>query len=223
MLNVDKIFITHYSPLKERKDRLLPIIQSFRNDYEFIEKEPTLHDISFMFDFDEYIWRRKIEAVYSGHHLFRVLKDSEISLIYKHMLALQSIRDNKIETALILEDDVVFDDDFENRFNQQLKQSPKDWDFIFPGSGCNLHIPDNHIVSGQTSYRKNHPASKCTDSMVVKLSAVDKILNTLETCTLPWDYELSYQFFINSLKVYWWEPTLAKQGSQIGLYGSKIQ
>lgn len=223
MLKVDKIFITHYSPLTERKKRLLPIIESFGNKFEFVEQEPTLDDLCSMFDFDPYLWRHKIETVYTGNHPFRSMKDSEISLVFKHVLTLKKIKEEQTQTALILEDDVVFEDNFEENFNKQLDNSPSDFDFIFPGSGCNLHVPASTIVPGQTSYRKNHPATKCTDSMIVKLSAVERILNSLPTCTLPWDYELSYQFFINSMKIYWWEPTLIKQGSQIGLYGSEIQ
>ena len=220
---IDKIFITHYSPLKDRKERLLPIIQSFGNDFEFIEEEPALDDLCSLFDFDEYLWRHKIELLYSGHHPYRPMKDAEISLVYKHRQVYEKIREQNIQTALVLEDDVLFEEDFENRFNQQLLSSPKGWDCIFPGSGCNLHIPNHDLEPGRTSYRKTHPASKCTDSYLITGNFVKRMLETMPTHTLPIDYEMSYQFFVNSAQVYWWEPTLIRQGSQVGLYRSEIQ
>jgi hypothetical protein len=86
-----------------------------------------------------------------------------------------------------------------------------------------LRIDKNRVVDGQPAYIKEHPASKCTDSYVVKKSAVEKILNTMEQYSFPIDFELNYQMCINNMNVYWWEPPLVIQGSQNGLYRSEIQ
>ena len=78
----------------------------------------------------------------------------------------------------MLEDDVLFTDNFTEIFNKNLESTPEDWDYIFPGSGCDLRVPKAKLEEGKIAYLKNHPATKCTDSIIIKLDAA-KILKTL--------------------------------------------
>lgn len=221
MLIVDKVYLAHYSPLEDRKKRIEYEIQKNLISADWIEKEPSQEEINSMYKKE--LWTPRIKEMNFYEIPERTLKKSEISLEYKHIKIYQDIIEKNINTALILEDDVILEDNFTSKFNFNLSMTPKDWDIIFIGSGCDLHIPIENQISHVVAYRKEHPASKCTDSYIIKRKSAEKILKTIVPFCFPIDFELNYQMFINNLNVYWWEPTLVKQGSQNGLYGSSIQ
>lgn len=221
MIFVNKIYIAHYSKLIERKLNLMSQTKAINLDCCWFEMEPTQSEIDILYN--KNLWKPRILEMKNDFIQERQLKKSEISLEYKHLKIYEDIIKNNIDSALILEDDVILDNDFINKFNFNLSNTPKDWDVIFIGSGCDLHIPIEQQKPHTVAYKKEHPASKCTDSYIIKKTAVEKILKTLIPFCFPIDFELNYQMYINNLNVYWWEPSIVKQGSQNGLYGSSIQ
>jgi GR25 family glycosyltransferase involved in LPS biosynthesis len=224
MINVDKVFLMHYLPLEDRKQNILEQNKKAGLDIDWVCEEPDFNNIYEFYDNNAGLWESKVSPFNYGSIISpRDLRKSEISLAYKHLLTYRRILDNKYSFSLILEDDVIFVNNFQENFNSYLQNTPSNWDFIFLGFGCNLRVPPNMMIDGQTSYRKMHPASKCTDSYIVSYKAVQKIMSTMDKISLPIDFELNYQMWKNNLNVYWWEPHLIKQGSQCGLYESKVQ
>jgi len=222
MLNIDKVFVTHFSPLKERKINLEKTLKSNLIDVSWVEKEPE--DISSFYEFSEKNWLKKIEPFSYGTIISpRILKKSELSLAYKHIEIYKFIVKNNIQNALILEDDVILINNFVKNFNIYIENNPKNWDFIFLGSGCDLRIPIEQRQKNTLCYLKDHPAAKCTDSYIININSAKNILNSIKKITLPIDFELNYLMWLNKCNVYWWEPPLVMQGSQCGLFNSAIQ
>ena len=223
MLMVNKIYVAHYSPLKERKEVLSKKLTDYGVEAHWIEDEPTERDIERLHGNTPLLWNHKTENLdYGAPVPHKQLTKSEISIAFKHLKIYEDIVANKVQTALVLEDDVVFDNDFINNFNFNLMSTPNDWDLIFIGAGCNLRIPKNRRITGKVAYKKEHPASKCMDSYLINYSASDKIYNTVIPFTLPIDFEINYHMRVHGMTVYWWEPPIIKQGSQCGLYNSEI-
>jgi GR25 family glycosyltransferase involved in LPS biosynthesis len=223
MLTVEKIYVAHYTPLIERKKFLSEQLSKHSMVVQWVEEEPKDNNLKSKYDFSN-SWDEKLsELKLKEKHEKRILKKSEISLAYKHIKIYEDIVKNNIKTALILEDDVVLDNEFIKKFNLSFHMTPRDWDFIFIGSGCNLRVDQNKIKNGVVAYLKEHPASKCTDSYVIKGLAAEKILNTILPFTFAIDFELNYQMFKHDMKVYWWEPSIVSQGSQCGIFRSEIQ
>ena len=220
---VNKIYVTHYAPLSDRKKKLLKDLDSLGIQANWFEQEPTPVNIQEMHKNTEELWKEKTQGIdYGGPVLWKPLTKSEISLSYKHIKAFEDIIKNNINAALVLEDDVVFDKNFVDNFNFNLINTPRDWDMIFIGSGCGLRVPAHRRQSGMVAYRKDHPASKCTDSYLIKHAAAVKIYETILPFTMPIDFELNYQMKEHNMSVYWWEPPVTTQGSQCGLYKSEI-
>ena len=213
-LNIGEVYITHYLPLRERKERLM---RELPFEARWIEEEPT--------NYEDFVCRNKErwEQNVTPYAPYRELKKEEISIAYKHFLAYGDIHVNNVKNALIFEDDVVLDIDFVSKFNSYLERTPKDWDLIFMGSGCGLRVPKRDLVDGQIAYLKDHPASKCADSYCITNEAATKIVKSIGCFTFPVDFELNYWMKYHDMKVYWWEPSLTIQGSQRGLYKSEIQ
>ena len=225
-LNVNKIYVTHYSPLEERKRRLSPFLESIHSDVEWQEEEVTLDNVQEYYACDEKIWNERISSIYPlNKHPFRHLKRAEISIAFKHIRIFEKIIEDDFEDGkyVIFEDDIIPIPDFERVFNEALSNSPEDWDVIFFGSGCNMHAVAEPSGNKVKAYHKEHPASRCADSYIISKEAVKKIMKTFKPFTSAYDFELACHMHLHNLKVYWWEPSLTRQGSQCGIYNSAIQ
>jgi GR25 family glycosyltransferase involved in LPS biosynthesis len=63
---------------------------------------------------------------------------SSIGCAMSHKKAWKKVIDENIRTALILEDDAIFADNFEDRFKSSWTKVPKDWEMVYIGctAGC---------------------------------------------------------------------------------------
>jgi hypothetical protein len=224
MLAVEKIYLTHYSPLSHRKQTVTKhLLDTQVGPINWVEGEPSLKYIEKNYDKGSR-WVQKLESMGTTPLIpIRLLNDAEISLLYKHVKVYEDMVKNKVSSALVLEDDVILSENFKTNFNLFCSLTPRDYDMIFIGSGCNLRIPASQLVEGRVAYKKDHPASKCTDSYVITYKSAERLLSSILPFTFPIDFELNYQMFKHEMNVYWWEPPLVKQGSQCGAYRSEIQ
>jgi len=219
MLAVNAVYVAHYSPLVERRAFLETQLAKYNIGCEWFEQEPSSQEIERLYNPSPSAWQMKISQIPNqSPEPFRSLNRVDVSLVYKHIKMYEKIVEKNILTCLVLEDDVIFEEDFVNRFNFNLCDLPKDWDMVFIGSGCNLRIDPLRLKDGKISYLKDHPASKCSDSYIIKKSSAEKILSTVIPFSFPIDFELNYQMYLHDMKVYWWEPPLIKQGSESGLF-----
>lgn len=209
-----KIFIMHYTKLTNRKPHIIREFNKHNiHNYEFVE----------VFD--------KEDITETDTKLFVENKSSSnISLFMKHFHTYKEIAD-KYDHALIFEDDVILSDNFMETLSKYLTQLPEEYDMLFIGDGCDLHIHPDMLVPEKYIYERGvHPtqwggngASRCSDSYIINKKCaikMTKYLSTLKTkisdCGIDWwlnNIARHYQF-----KVYWAEPTIVTQGSQNGLF-----
>ena len=202
-----KIFVLHYSKLVDRKKHIL---EQFNKqgiiDYEFIEK------------YDKY------EITDYESNLFDInYQKSTMSLHLKHNYVYNIIAEN-YERALIFEDDVILCDNFIDNLNNYINQLPENFDMLYIGDGCNLHIEEDKLIPNKNIYQKcvSGYTSRCTDSYIISKKCAKTIceyINNLKTkINLPIDWWLNVVSTDNNFKVYWAEPTIVTQGSQNGLF-----
>jgi GR25 family glycosyltransferase involved in LPS biosynthesis len=107
MLNVNKVYVAHYSPLTDRKQFLLKLLEDNKISSEWVENEPSPEEVINLSSPES--WNSKFSEVGNvNFHPKRELKKSEFSLCFKHLKIYQDVLKNNISTALILEDDVCF-------------------------------------------------------------------------------------------------------------------
>jgi GR25 family glycosyltransferase involved in LPS biosynthesis len=208
-----KIFVLHYSKLVDRKKHIL---EQFNKqgiiDYEFIEK----YDKDQITDYESNLFDTNY-------------KKSTMSLHLKHNYVYNIIAEN-YERALIFEDDVILCDNFIEKLNNYITQLPENFDMLFIGDGCNLHIEKNKLISNRNIYEKclyptswgGDGATRCCDSYIISKNCAKKLcekINNLEDkINLPIDWWLNVAARENNFKVYWAEPTIVTQGTQKGLF-----
>ena len=187
-----KTFILHYSPLILRKQHILSEIQKHKLNGFFIEVE-------------------------NGPGVFHELQQASVSLFYKHIETWRQIVDGSDDFSLVLEDDAVLDDKFVPKLDNYIAQLPTNFDMMFIGNGCDLHldIPPGTIGSKQST--------RCTDSYVISKTCAAKLLKHARAIIdLPIDHWLNERARGLNLMIYWCEPTIVSQGSENGLFQSCI-
>ena len=223
------IFITHWTKLKRRKRELLERMKKEELDGRFIEKYDS-QDLDLKSE-----WCLK----FTNH-----LKSGEaskngavISLFLKHIECYRIMIEENIEVALILEDDVLFENDFKNKLNNYINQLPNDWNSLCIGNGCKLHINSDRFKELKPpnvylKYRGKIEGEgiglfRCTDSYFINLKTATQLYDIFikinQNCIIhPIDLWLNEKSSLLGYKIYWCEPTIISQGSQNGSYLSSV-
>lgn len=206
-----KIFVLHYQKLVQRKEHIIAQFEQHQiTNYEFIDLEEELH-----------------QHFKTAFH--PSCSKSLVSLSSKHFHAYQEISE-KYDYALILEDDIILAPDFVALLEKYVNELPKDFDMLFIGDGCKLHIEKHKLIPNVNIYKKElYPTkwggngiSRCSDSYIVSKSCATKLCSFLEIpSTLPIDWWMNDAARkCNLTNVFWAEPTIVTQGSQNGLFSS---
>lgn len=227
MINVEKIFILHYTKLVERKKRLDSMLSHLGITAEYFlqhDQEDLTEDlISEYYKPNKEDYDRKINDLWGARAApYRELNIAQISCTIKHYNCIKKVAEETKEYGLVLEDDVIFVEDFVQKFNLFLEQTPSDWDAIFLGSCAGLRIPPHFLREGVVAYPVGAPSSRGGDSYLLRTGAAKKITSTMKPFITISDWELAIQLHQHDLKTYWWEPPLVVQGSENGLYNTTL-
>lgn len=198
-----KFFITHYTPLVERKANIISQLEKHGIiDYEFIE----MYDREKLnkFDLDK----------------FSQIKLSEISLFLKHI----EVFNREInDIIVVIEDDAIFIDDFINKLNEYINEINKyNWDVLFSGGCCDLHtnnlVPEKHIY--QASGSRGTCMYVLNKGVCTRLANIVKKENQIIKPIDHWFNDIKEKY---GLRYFWSEPELVIQGSETGLFKSVIR
>lgn len=230
MFNIPAI-ILHCKKLFERKNSIISQLDkyqfvdySFYEDYDAIELTKEIINKFYKSKKDDFNnWEKKVllwgkKAL--DYHPY-LLNLDEISLTIKFGKVFQELSQKDFEHHIIFEDDVLLCDDFKNRFFDYLSKTPDDWDAIYFGSCVGLR--PKKIEENKVAYVKEHPASRGADSILLRKKTICDLANSWFPFNLVSDWELGAQHYMHNHKVYWWEPSLVKQGSETGLFKSELR
>jgi len=228
----DKIYIIHYTKLKDRYSNLISILEKSKIPFEFItqyDKEDLKEDILNKFYLpNPEKFTNKIKPLWDCNiNTFRVLSSSELSCAIKQLTAIKKLSQECKNFGMILEDDIMFDTNFNLLFKKYIQETPNDWDAIFLGEGCGFEFQkyklSTSIRKSENSYLVNNPATNCAEAYLLKPDIASKIYESSLPFQLAFDWELAYQLYKLKAKTYWWFPSIAKQGSRTGQYQSSLR
>jgi GR25 family glycosyltransferase involved in LPS biosynthesis len=200
---IDKIYVVHYSPLKDRKEFMLKQFALFNiTNYEFVEG-PNRNELT-----DELVnkhYRRKDNIDVTS---------AEIAITITHIEIYKDIIKNDYKTCLILEDDAILCEDFTTYFTRYMKCLPSDYDMAFINDGACLH--DERAVPDIIWYKQTSTRTCC--GYIVTNKACEDLLSEILPFSIPIDYAITDIIRKKNLNVYWCEPTIILDGSH--MYGS---
>lgn len=228
-----KLYIIHYTKLKNRKEKLLSFLTKSNNQYEFIDvfdQECINTDVLNKYYLpDKKLFDDKISPLWDSNlHKFRHLNIAEISCTIKHIIAIEKVANQNDEYCLILEDDAIpIENNFFDEIEKLINNAPDDWDSIFMGAGCgvdfmNEKLKNSHLINDKFA-KVLHPCTNCAESYLIKKKSAKKVFDSIVPFQLVSDWELAYQFYKLNMNVYWSIPPLFYQGSKSGEYESTLR
>lgn len=220
-------YVIHYTKYENRKRLLNKILEkeNFVN-VNYIEKYDR-ENITY-FDYYENFRANHLEYQRRQHFNFSPLfplTPGEISFTLKQKQFLTDFVNSSYDFCFLLEDDVIVNENFIEQFDRYMSLIPNDFDVAFVGQGGNKRIPEEQRIDGIHWYLKEYPSDRCGDSIVFKKESARRILQHMDKFKIcfPIDHEYAFWFRELNMKVYWLEPPLSVQGSQIGLFKSVQQ
>lgn len=214
------IFITHYTPLKERREFIQNQLDKLNINGEFIT------------DYDREVLSEEEINKFSSR-----VRTGEKSLFWKQISILKRMVRDEIPVAIIWEDDIKLDDNYYEKLLEYYSQLPEDADALFSSSGWRQcqHVPEKLVMKYPNTnvYLRTNQGVGMTSPLfkeglcgigsgstrtfcecLVKLSFAKSVLKSFErekTIGLPYDLWLNRVFREHSCKIYWSNPTLCDQ------------
>ena len=205
------INLIHYTKLSER----LPVIlKEFENS---IFKLKTVHQ------FDKEDLSKEDLKKFDTNYMSR----GEISCFMKHVHVYEElVKSSEKDFSIVIEDDILLENNFDNKMKKLLKKLPNNFHFIFFGSSkLNMHIPTYKRRPFKNLYKKtNIPTTwggngmtKTTDSYIISKEGAQKVLDRAKKIDILDD---AFDFWLNqsardlNLNGYWYEPTFTKYNIQ---------
>jgi len=200
MNNIDNVYICHYTKLTDRKNILINHLSDLGiHNYEWVENYNTDN-----WDVEEI--KKEYPNIFQIITHGKILPNSIVSLLLKHLWILKDIVKNQYKSVLVLEDDVVLCENFKEKLNLYMSQLPPDWDLGWVGTCCNLHA----AMNGNTNvYRKE--GSRCTHAFIINLKCAETLLPHINYPNNAADWYYNYLIEKHNLNNYWFEPPLAIQ------------
>jgi hypothetical protein len=217
-------YVVHYKGNNERRTLL-----------EKIHKKEKLENVTWILDYDreEVTYQMYVENFQADHLEYQKrcqdpnefyphypLQPEMVSLCLKQKEAFRRIGYGDSDFGIMFEDDAIVCENFKETFQIYMTSVPQDWDVLFIGQGGGKRIPKERLQEGVFWYKKDHPADRCADSVILKKEAAKKIydhMNHHKICFNP-DPELGFWMKVLNMNVYWLEPPIVVQGSQNGLF-----
>ena len=200
---IDKIYVIHYSPLKDRMEFMLKQFALFGiTNYDFVEG-PSRHELT-----------HQLVNSYFREKDGKSLTKAEIAITITHIEVYKDIIKNNYKTCLILEDDAVLCEDFTKHLVRFMDCIPSDYDIAFINNGGGLH--DDRTVPDVLWYKQTSTRTCC--GYILTKKACEDILSEILPFSEAIDHAMNGIIGKKNLNVYWAEPTLIEDGSV--LYGS---
>ena len=218
-VQLSKIYISHYTKLTDRKGVMSLQAQTLKDWpvqwIDFFDREAITQE---MVD-KAYVYDRGLQV--------RVCTLAEIANALAHQYCIDEIaNDPLIESGMIIEDDIMFKENFVTNLKNSLNSIPEDWDILAVG-GCYRGGPDDcektefEPAKDFILYIPTRPCLPTGNYIVTKKAAKKIVKHKLyRPFSMPIDANLCAIATALNLRVYWCKPWLSFEGSKNGTYES---
>lgn len=161
--------------------------------------------------------------------IWGALNAGHVSVIRKHLAALRmAAEDSGAPWHLVLEDDVILEEDFLPKLGRMLAGLPEDWEIVFVGDGCKLHVPwwrrwlapraereaGAYFRGWRARWWGGGGMSRCAAGYVVRPESARRFLSSGQAhppFEAPIDWLMNLAGAELRFRSYWAEPPLVRQ------------
>jgi GR25 family glycosyltransferase involved in LPS biosynthesis len=136
------------------------------------------------------------------------LPDGAIGNALSQIEIIKEAKQKEYDRILILEDDIEFHDDFNNLFNEWVKEVPEDWDLLYLGGNHNFQdkvMVSPHVRSINDTY--------ATHAYAIRHTVYDLVLEHMSDFSIENDVALAE--VQKKCKAYCFSPNIAYQRPSI--------
>ena len=211
-----RVHVIHYTRLTERRTHMDQMLREHGLD-RFPVRWMTQHDREEVLEGGAY------ERGEWGDP--RRIAAGSVSLILKHLAVYRAVAAEPQAWHLILEDDVLMRAGFLPALEGCLSELPSDWDLLFVGLGCDLHVPWWKRRPGKHIHWRGWRrgllwggggCSRCTEAYLIHPRCAERVLAgqfAHPPFNRPIDWHLNEAGQALRLHSYWAEPPLVTQGA----------
>lgn len=241
--NVDHIYIICCGKFKNRRHYLENKFKSLKFDesyYTFTMDDPNLNFsansyweslnqeiIEEYYTLDTEERKKELTAVDQVTYMPAKVSLPDIAVSINHLLVWKDVLLKKYDNVMILEDDIIFFEDSVSKLLKIIDVLPDDYDLISLEDGAMMHASmfGHKIVPNQLLYKIESGRMRCTGSYFITNKACKVIcdLQAKKKWTLEIDFIIDLYGRSKLLTIYWAEPCVFSQGSQIGRYPTGVQ
>ncbi|KAH9813353.1 hypothetical protein DFH28DRAFT_1222655 [Melampsora americana] len=146
-------------------------------------------------------------------HWWNVLSDAAIACWHSHLSVIREFVESKERMALILEDDVDFEVDIEDRLEATLSEVPRDWDLLLLGHCWSQESQFSSIFPG-SSLRPAF-APKCNHAYAVSKRGARRLLRHLRSPAFAYsrsfDKAILHLILTERIKAFSFYPSIVVQ------------
>ena len=137
----------------------------------------------------------------------RILSAGEFGCSCSHMGVWYDIKKNKVDYALVFEDDVILKDNFKTNLDLALSAIPKNWDIFY----LNLTVRDDmkYVIMNNKIYKIRDDVTGST-AMLVNSKSTEKMLKLARNSRVSIDKELSKMIGDREISAYATKEFLAE-------------
>lgn len=208
---IDRIYISHYTKLTDRKEYLQKALSFVDNEIRWIEefdREDLTEDIIKKYIAKDVRYPKEMNAPAKNGQM----NLAEIGCSISHFYAFNEIVEKGFQNAILFEDDIVILPEFSN-LNEYLKEIPSDFDIIHIGDY--LGRKPRGITKGRYIYREG--AGKGGASYIVSHRFAERVKDI--------KIRRVVDRFLDDLhpRIYWLYPPVCIQGTKNGKYKSAVR
>lgn len=218
-----KIFVCHYHALTERKaylDTVLPVLD-IPHEYSMSFTRDNLKEYEHCFSMADEVIDEKCKYMVNKctkADLGNGCSDPIKALCLEHVKIYNSIVKENLDFGIILEDDAVFVDNFNEKLKTTIDNLPADWDVVFLTNGCEGRA--HHLAWGRegsptiNNFVKMIKRTSWTGgAYMVKKHMAEKFAKHIFPIVYPPDWELNYLLNFCECNTYWLEDPIVYEGS----------
>lgn len=215
--NLDKIYVLNHVDFHKRREVIENSLKKEGIEYELVQMYHP-NDIDYEKELLNWEIFEPVDIV-QPHGIYqnfsKKISMGSLSLVLKHKWCYIDQIKNNYKTVLILEDDALIPDNFNEFLEKNVDEfiemnKNESIGMLMVGTSHNFNV--HNTTDGKYVYYNENQKTRCTHAYILDIDTTKKILPRFNIINLPIDFKLNEIIQVEGIKVAWTQPGLIQNG-----------